>query len=533
MGRTSTILLALTLTASVADARVLLVDASEHAGAATPWLTELGSQLQVELGIGVVGPLLPADPAPIETAPSRHEDVEDLLERVTRQLEEFSLDAAAGTLRRAEQRLAELPDRDIGPLRIRAEELGAALAIARGDENGWPTYVQAIARRAPWWRVPPGLLTPEGAALLEATATAVQRDGAELQLAHLPEGTRVRVDGFDLDPGTDAVWVVPGDHRLQVARWGFLPRILQPALAAGQVWAVPIPGRLDLREPARNRLRACVSAEPAEDIVSTLVAAARQHDAVLVVVAAATPGDPRRTARLALFDPRGGAWEQAAGPETIQAALARAAGLLAAPGARTPAAVGPLASVEVGGAARVIAPTDIGAAAGGGIQLAATGGLRIAQRVDVALLAGLDLAGPAATVAMVERVPATVTQRTHLVRIGVAAGPRLPLGRRAWLRVEAAGGIAFGGLAIRTGGQRQQQRDIGAWIAPALGVQWRAAPHVTVGPSLRYVHAWIPLATGDAIADDPTTARALRYVELALRVDLAPSPYPPRGDRVP
>ncbi len=531
MVRCLPIALVLILATGQAQARVLLIDASERAGEAAPWLAEVGRQLQVELDHGVTGPLVPTDPAASAPAPQDHRDIEQLLESVASQLDGFSFDAAVRTLRRAEDQLADVHDPQIGPLRVRAHELGAALAIARGEDDAWPPHVAAIAALAPWWRVPRGLLTPEATALLEQTATAVAREGAQLQLAHLPEGTQVRVDGFDLEPDADAVWVIAGDHLVVVQRPGFLPRVLRPAVMSGQEWAVPVADQLDLREGPRARMRTSISGSVPGDLETILVQAARHADATLVLVADARAGDPSDTARVAVFDPRTGVWTPAPGAEAVEAAVSRTAALIAAPDARVAPGVVPLAALSLGGAARVVVPEDLGVAGGGGLHVSGEVGIRVAQRFDLAIVAGLDLAGPAATVAMVERVPALVTQRTDLVRVGLEAAPRLPVGGRAWLRIGGSGGLAFGGLAVAVGDARQVERGLGAWFAPEVGLELRAAPHVTVGPVVRYVHAFVPLAAGEQVMDGTASSQALRHVEIALRIGAARSARPAGGDR--
>lgn len=522
------IVLALALVAvDAAPAQVLLLDASEQFGLAGGPLGSAAELLRSEHGIQAIGPGYGAVYGEWAAAPPpRHGAIEDLLDQARRQYRDFRTEEARETLRHAALEIAELGDEERGGLLVETHWLYVQLAIAGGGEDRGRYHVREIIRLQPWWVPPSGYLTPELAVILEEARSDVESQRTRIQLADLGEGTRIWIDGIELGDERSGVQVVPGSHMIRTEQPGFTASLRQVDLRSGQTWTAEPPWAPAWDGASRAAVREATHGEPPPETARFLTQVTREAGCVWLVVAERAVADEPGSVRAALFDSVSSTWSWYGGrydPPELAAEVATVVHPERALDHRPP--VRPLLSLGIGGAARIVAPGDELVPAAGAMAAEIGGGIEILRHVRIRGIVGVDLHGPATLVLEDGTRAVGGGQWGYLVRLGAAGGPRLPLGRGAWLWIAGGGGHALAGASTRvTDAAAVSVAGQGGWFTVAVGLEVVSRRGLAVGPAVGYVHAVIPLEgdLGPAGWNQRFYSGASRFLELSLRAAIGP-----------
>ncbi len=471
--------------------RVLLLDASEPAGAAGAPLAQTADALagpppvEVE-GAAFVASLPGEVPALVAT-----EDIDELLDRAGQHYDAFEPDAAVATLSEATTLIAALEGSELGPIQLRFHWLSTLAEMGRGHHAEAEPHLLAIARLAPWWEPPQGYLTPELEEYAGEQLETARDGGAVVDAQSLPAEARAWVDGFPLQGGT--LQVSPGRHLVRVEQPGFATVLRWVELPAGTRFGVPSPTLAAWTAVTRARVRGSMGGAPEPLVADVLTRLGRQAGVDLVVVVTAAPAD---TLQAAVLRPGEDGWAEppaATTPEKLARrirALDRPAG-----GELVRRPVVPVAHAAVGAGGRVVgdvAPALV--AASGGPSIDVGGGISIRDRLEIRASVGLEVQAQTTLEARGFGGAVDARQRGVLGHAGVVIGPRVPLGEPAALWAHAGIGLALGwmGTAV-AGGEPQGTVEPGLWAAGLLGLDLALTDALVLGPDLGYQYGGIQL----------------------------------------
>jgi len=499
-------------------ARVLVLDASEEAGALADDLGRLAARMESERGLAVLGPEFagpfegeaPALPASTE--------VEELLQLAEQQYGDFDTEAARRTLLDASRRIGDLTDGEHGELLVRFHWLFAQLAIVEGEVAAAEVHLDRIVQRAPWWEPPKGYLTPEAADAFAAQRAEAVSSAAVVDLVVLPPDAEVWVDGFSMKEfGT--VRVVPGLHLVRVEQPGYAVWRRWFDLAADQRLVVqpPVIPRWDA--DARAGARAALASGDVGALGALVGGLAQLADASLAVVAFSA-GSEVQAAALSVAE---GRWAV----EPSRGALSEFAGALCgvpiatnSRGAARPAAG--VFTLSLGGSGRVVGGGDEFIAPGGGPSIELGGGVAINGVLEIRVLGGVAFHGGSSLSLPLGGSSVSSMQRSYLVRVGAVVGPRIPLGRAAYLWLGGGGGLGITGLTGAIGeGTATSVSAAGGMVMASAFLGLTPWPGVRFGPSAGFVHAGAP--TTLLMLDGGTAARlkATSYSAVEFGVQMA------------